>query len=160
MLRQFFKDFISLIFVLVLLAVLCFEGMAEEEEPKPVFSVAKPVIAERLVQIELPKIKIEKKIEKKEPIGFFDITAYCSCNECCGKSDGITATGTKATQGRTIAVDPEVIPYGTKIVIAGNEYIAEDCGGAIKGNMIDIYFDNHADALEYGVRTEEVYLVD
>lgn len=77
-------------------------------------------------------------------------TAYCACENCCGKADGITATGTKATAGRTIAVDPSVIPYGTEVIINGHTYVAEDCGGAVKGNCIDIYFDSHAEALEFG----------
>lgn len=77
-------------------------------------------------------------------------TAYCPCVKCCGKSDGITATGTKATAGRTIAVDPSVIPYGTEVIINGNAYVAEDCGGAIKGNSIDIFFDTHEEALLFG----------
>lgn len=92
-------------------------------------------------------------------LGEFMLTAYCPCEKCCGKSDGITATGTKATQGRTIAVDPEVIPYGTEVVINGDTYIAEDCGGAIKGNRIDVYFDSHREALEFGVKYAEVYVV-
>ena len=65
-------------------------------------------------------------------LGEFVITHYCACEKCTD-GDGITATGTKATEGRTIAVDPEVIPYGTMVVIDGHTYIAEDCGGAIKG---------------------------
>ena len=89
----------------------------------------------------------------------FKVTGYCACEQCCGKTDGITATGTKATQGRTIAVDPSVIPYGTKIILNGNTYVAEDCGGAIKGNRIDMFFDNHQDALEWGVRYVEGVVV-
>lgn len=83
---------------------------------------------------------------------FVTATAYCPCLHCCGKTDGITATGTIATQGRTIAADPAVIPYGTAVIINGNTYIVEDCGGAIKGNRIDIFFDSHAEALEFGVQ--------
>ena len=93
-------------------------------------------------------------------LGDFRITAYCPCAKCCGKTDGITATGTQATQGRTIAVDPDVIPYGTSVYIDGVEYIAEDCGGAIKGNRVDLYFNSHADALEYGVQTKELYIME
>lgn len=88
-------------------------------------------------------------------------TAYCPCMKCCGKTDGFTATGTAATQGRTVAVDPRYIPYGTKIIIDGNVYIAEDCGGAIKGeNRIDIFFDNHEEALEFGVQTKTAYILE
>lgn len=80
-------------------------------------------------------------------------TAYCPCKKCCGKADGITATGTPATAGRTIAVDPSIIPYGTEVIINGNTYIAEDCGGAVKGNAIDIFFNTHEEALQYGRQT-------
>lgn len=94
-------------------------------------------------------------------LGKFKITAYCPCSKCCGQwADGITSTGVTASEGRTIAVDPKVIPYGSKVVIAGNEYIAEDCGGAIKENRIDIYFESHDDALEYGVQTHDVYIIN
>ena len=77
-------------------------------------------------------------------------TAYCPCEKCCGKTDGITETGTKATAGRTIAVDPSVIPYGTELIIDGITYYAEDCGGAVKGNHIDIFFDTHEEAKQFG----------
>lgn len=90
-------------------------------------------------------------------LGEFKITAYCACFDCCGKTDGVTATGTKATQGRTIAVDPRVIPYGTEIIIDGHKYVAEDCGGAIKGNRIDVFYETHAAAMLYGVQYCEVY---
>ena len=89
-------------------------------------------------------------------LGEFVITHYCACEKCTD-GDGITATGTKATEGRTIAVDPEVIPYGTIVIIDGHTYVAEDCGGAIKGNKIDIYMDSHRAALEAGVKVVEVF---
>lgn len=89
-------------------------------------------------------------------IGDFKITHYCICSKCCGKSSshpsyGITATGTKATPGKTIAVDSKKIPYGSKVVINGHTYTAEDCGGAIKDNKIDILVSSHSEALSKGV---------
>lgn len=54
----------------------------------------------------------------------------------------LTSTGAIAEEGRTIAVDPTIIPYGSIVKINGNEYLAEDCGGAIKGNKIDIFVDS------------------
>lgn len=84
-------------------------------------------------------------------------TAYCACTYCTD-GDGITATGTQATAGRTIAVDPSIIPYGTEVIINGNTYIAEDCGAAIKGNKVDIYFDTHAEALQFGRQTLTAYI--
>ena len=96
-------------------------------------------------------------------MGVFKITAYCACHKCCGKypghpAYGITATGTKATQGRTIAVDPNVIPLGSEVVIEGDTFIAEDTGGAIKGNRIDIYISDHDTALCFGVQHKNVYV--
>lgn len=87
-------------------------------------------------------------------------TAYCACAKCCGKSDGITATGTKATAGRTIAVDPSVIPYGTHVIINGNTYVAEDCGGAVKGNDIDIFFNTHEEAVNFGRKLLTAYILN
>lgn len=92
------------------------------------------------------------------PLGVFECTAYCSCEKCCGEwADGITYTGGLATENRTIAVDPEVIPLGAVVEINGQEYVAEDIGGAIKGNHIDIYMESHTEALEWGVQHHEVY---
>lgn len=68
-----------------------------------------------------------------KPLGTFKITHYCPCSICCGPwANGITSTGVTATTNRTIAVDPSQIPYGSKVVINGQVYVAEDCGGAIK----------------------------
>ena len=52
---------------------------------------------------------------------------------------------------RTIAVDPTQIPYGSKVVINGQVYVAEDCGGAIKHNCIDIYVATHQEGEDKGV---------
>ena len=84
------------------------------------------------------------------------LTAYCSCAECCCKSDGITATGTQAQQGVTIAVDPDVISLGAWVEIGGHTYHAEDVGGGVNGNHIDIYFDSHDDAAEFGRQCADV----
>lgn len=92
-------------------------------------------------------------------LGKFRITHYCPCSSCCGPySSGITATGTKATANRTIAVNPKQIPYGTKVLINGQVYIAEDCGGGIGSNCIDIYVDSHQEALNRGMFYADVYV--
>lgn len=72
----------------------------------------------------------------------------------------VGAIGKVLTAGYSIAVDPTVIPYGSIVVINGKEYEAMDCGGAIKKNRIDIYFNSHEEALEFGVQYAEVYLVE
>lgn len=68
--------------------------------------------------------------------------------------DGITATGTVPKYG-TIAVDPSVIPYGTKVYIKELDkvFTAEDCGGGIKGNKIDIYMNSSSACSKWGVKT-------
>lgn len=81
------------------------------------------------------------------------VTAYCGCSSCCGKSTGITASGTKATAGRTIAASSQY-SFGTKIEIQGyGTYIVEDRGGAITGNRIDMFFSSHSEALAFGRKT-------
>ena len=108
---------------------------------------------------EEPESEPESESEPElKSLGRFKLTAYCACSKCCGKSDGITASGTKAKPGRTIAVDPKLIPYGTKVVINGRTYVAEDCGGSIKQNRIDVFFNSHKDALNFGVRYAEVFI--
>lgn len=98
-------------------------------------------------------------------LGEFKITAYCSCETCCGvwannRPNGIvyTASGAVAEAGKTIAVDTDVIPYGTEVKIGGHTYIAQDCGGAIKGNKIDVYMASHEQALQFGVKYAEVFV--
>lgn len=92
-------------------------------------------------------------------LGTFHLTAYCACADCCGTADGITATGTHATQGRTVAVDPDVIPLGSTVIINGHEFIAEDVGGLIEENKIDIYFDDHQEATNFGNKYAEVFVI-
>ena len=88
----------------------------------------------------------------------YTLTAYCPCVICCGNTRGITSTGTRATAGRTIAVDPRKIPYGSHVVINGRTYIAEDCGGAIKGKRIDIFCNSHSEAIRFGRQKVKVYI--
>ena len=77
-------------------------------------------------------------------------------------NDPITSTGTKPTEGRTIAVDPTVIPYGSKVYIPQFDrvFIAEDCGSAIKGNRIDIYMDNYNRCMDWGFKTIDIYILN
>ena len=104
-----------------------------------------------------PTAKTTEPPARYSIIKTFTITAYCPCRKCCGKwADGITSTGTTAKEGRTIAVDPDVISYGTEVIIDGETYVAEDCGYGINGNRIDIYFNSHEDALEWGVKKKKV----
>ena len=91
--------------------------------------------------------------------GVYKVTAYCSCMQCCGKTNGITASGAKATANHTIAA-PSTFAFGTKVVINGVTYTVEDRGGAIQGNRIDIYMNSHAEALQWGVRYVNVEVLN
>lgn len=92
-------------------------------------------------------------------LGLFKTTAYCPCYSCSEGWGRQTSTGALAASGHTIAVDPRVIPYGSKIMINGTVYTAEDKGGGVKGNHIDIYFNTHGETRQYGTRRVEVFLV-
>lgn len=106
-------------------------------------------------------IKEAEAKKEKEPelvsLGVYKISAYCPCVKCCLKSDGITASGTKATPNRTVAVDG--IPFGTRLLIDGNEYVVEDRVGSGK-RLIDVFFPTHDDALNSGLWVDkEVFQV-
>lgn len=89
----------------------------------------------------------------------YKITAYCPCAKCCGKTNGITAMGTHATAGRTVAASSQ-FAFGTKLNINGHTYTVEDRGGAITGNKIDLFVNTHAEALAWGVRYLPVSVVN
>lgn len=71
-----------------------------------------------------------------------------------------TYTGVYPETGRTIAVDPDVIPLGSRVIIDGHTYIAEDTGGAIKGNVIDIFLPTTEECIEWGRQVVEVVVIE
>ncbi len=102
-------------------------------------------------------------------------TAYCLCQKCCGKSPsspgyGVTASGLKIIPGtgmKVIAVDPKVIPLGSKVYVQGlngawdyGYAVAGDTGGAIKSMKIDLYMDSHEETLSWGRKKVNIYVVD
>lgn len=95
-----------------------------------------------------------------EYIGQFKISHYCCepYKHICGDGKGLTRTGIPVHPG-LISVDPNVIPLGSIVMIDGIEYIAEDTGGMIKGNKIDMAVQTHQEALNLGVYYTDVYLV-
>ena len=92
-------------------------------------------------------------------MGECKITYYCSCSECSGPYGDLTATGTRCEQGRTVAVDPDVIAYGTKLLINGHVYTAEDCGSGVTGDHVDIYIDDHERVDAFGVKYANIWIV-
>lgn len=93
-------------------------------------------------------------------LGSFRLSFYCPCEICNGRADKKTKMGTQMVEGRTIAVDPSIIPLGSRVYIDGyGLFIAEDIGGAIKEKKIDIAVSDHAYAYELGIDNAAVYLI-
>lgn len=109
--------------------------------------------------------KIEAALlEKANVIEGCVVTHYDCCMKCCGKTDGITASGVKATPGVTVAVDPSLIQLGSDVLVDYGDgtihyYKAEDTGGAVNGNHIDLCVESHEKAMQLGRRTATVYWV-
>ncbi len=136
--------------------------------------IEKTVISEKVITEPVDKIvQVQKKVTSRgstttrtsaSPASTsggttYKITAYCPCSKCCGKTNGMTASGTKATAGRTVAASSK-FAFGTKLNIGGHIYTVEDRGGAVKGNKIDIFVNTHAEALAWGVRYLTVSVVE
>jgi len=120
-----------------------------------------PSISYREVTSEMEKIINETRAFRVTRT--FRVTAYCPCEKCCGRfADGVTASGHVIKPGdRFVAASPEYT-FGTIMEIpeyaAGKPVLVQDRGGAIKGNRLDVYFDTHQEALEWGVKILEVKL--
>lgn len=85
----------------------------------------------------------EEDAKRMTYVGRFHVTGYDTCAQCCGTADGITASGTTATVGRTIATGRE-FPFGTILYIDGiGERVVEDRG--VKNGVIDVLCENHAE---------------
>lgn len=123
------------------------------------------LIQENAIQIQTYQTEVANELaaeeeEQEVPVvhlwGVATITHYCNCSACCGQwAGGGTASGTTPTAGRTVAAD---LPFGTRLLINGQEYIVEDRG--VSGCWVDIYCDSHAEALARGMYQTEVYIID
>lgn len=134
--------------------------MCCEHKSKPTIDIDK-----RTIEIETDKEGDSNRAAKPVSLGKFKLTAYCPCELCCGvwannRPNGMVygAIGEELKEEYSIAVDPTVIEYRTEVIINGQTYKAQDCGGAIKGNRIDIYMSDHKRALEFGVQYAEVFI--
>lgn len=111
-------------------------------------------------------VKVKYVPAEPEYLGEFTVTAYCGCQECCGKWSSetpTTASGEPAVEGVTVGADWGTLPEGTSIEIdeVGTRIVQDKPSGWIierySGKIIDLYFDNHQDALEFGKKTVKVY---
>lgn len=129
-----------------------------------------PTISIKSEDVPMLETPITEPQETLVSLGEYKLTAYCPCTKCCGKwgenrpkdANGniivVTASGRYAKANWTVAADTSVLPFGTRIYINGYEYEVQDRGGAVKGNRIDIYFDDHQEALNFGVQYAEVMI--
>lgn len=98
-----------------------------------------------------------EEIIQGDSIGIFHTTAYCPCSRCSSSSR--TFAGTTPVANHTISADLSLLPLGTRVMINGNVYTVEDKGSGIRGNELDIFFNSHAEALQYGRRNVEVFSI-
>lgn len=166
---------IMLLSITVIFALVMACGNAKAEENYVIVPVEvitpKSVVCE---QQEAPETNENELIEQAllenaTKIEKVTLTHYCICEKCCGKSPddpgyGITASGRKATPYVSVAVDPDVIPLGSDVLVDYGDsdikyYRADDTGGAVKSNHIDLCVSNHQEALNLGVKTVTVWVV-
>lgn len=169
--KNFFQ--LCVLFSLIIITITLLSTKAEAENKQP---ITKVTITEPPIEVKEPEVVIVEPEVINEPeltsLGEFKLTAYCSCSKCCGEwadNRPVDNNGKEIVYGSlgvplkanySIAVDPNVIPYNTTVMIDGKIYKAEDCGGAINDNRIDVYFNSHEDALEFGVQYKEVFIYE
>lgn len=150
----------GVVMVLLAVALLMTGAQAEDNPPEP----EEPPAAVAEYDPAWDKPATESAVCSDVFLGEYTLTAYCACSKCCGVwANGYTATGTWATEGRTIAVDPDVIPYGSRVTLiwpdgTQHTYTSEDCGSGIHGNRIDVFFADHEAARYFGIQSAMAYL--
>jgi len=133
--------------------------LSEEIVTHPVTEIIK-----RGTKEPLPTVQTEVALRSYTKVIEMTATAYTAGFQCTGKNPGhpaygITASGVPVDHG-IVAVDPRVIPLGTKLYIEGyGESLAADVGGSIVGNKIDLYHESLEDAKKFGRRTVKVYVL-
>lgn len=170
--RQVFRDIVvisALVMALMIFNPLTFlsKTLVSLTPPGHELQIKADVVLAEPVYKTLPSFTPEPEFMS---LGEYVLTAYCPCVKCCEvwsdrhpsrvgtKYTQKTASGTVPVANRTIAVCPSAIPLGTTVFINGQMYVAEDKGGAIKGKRIDIFFDTHSEALNFGRQKAEVYI--
>lgn len=152
--------------IIAILVIHANAACTDDTKNTPIFATKAP---EEMVQCEIQEDFENESIEaallaRAHAIEDVTVTHYDCCVECCGKDDGITASGVRATPGVTVAVDPTVIPLGSDVLVDYGDgeihfYRADDTGGAVKGNHIDLCVSTHEEAMQLGCQTATVYWV-
>ena len=147
-----------------LLALVIRAGADALPEDKPPVQAATVTVAPEPVE-EPENERIEAALlASAHRLDNVTVTHYDCCVECCGKADGITASGVRATPGVTVAVDPAVIPLGADVLVDYGDgeicyYRADDTGSGVVGNHIDLCVADHQTAVQLGRRTATVWWV-
>ena len=152
--------------IIAILVIHANAACADDAKNAPIFATN---AQEGMVQCEIQEDFENDRIEsgllaRANVIEGVTVTHYDCCVQCCGKDDGITASGVLATPGVTVAVDPSVIPLGSDVLVDYGDgeihyYRADDTGGAVKGSHIDLCVATHEEALQLGRRTATIYWV-
>ena len=153
--------------VVITVAVMVQCWINAQEEP------SEPKMTMKTTEHSVATVFVEECAEVEEEyisLGEFTITAYCSCEECCGYWATVrpldengepivyTANESVAEQGVTVAADTSVLPFGTIVTIDGHEYEVQDTGSAAIGNHIDVYFEDHDEAKVHGIQYKEIFM--
>lgn len=147
------EDIINVI--CVILSSLLFLAIGLTYSPSPEKKAVEYI--EKTVEVEV--VKEVPPSADYEYLGEFTVTAYCPYEDEYGSVTAKPYNGEYiAVEGITVAVDPEVIPYGSVVIIDGHSYIAHDCGGAVKGKVIDIFFDSIEEMNAWGKQIKEIYV--
>lgn len=141
------------VFLLFITALSLFYKNDKVNSALPGLGVEESLEKEKIVIKEI--MEVEKEVE-----WYYFIASGYSANDPAQGTNNITATGKEIKEGM-IAVDPRVIPLGTRIEIKDmGIFIAEDTGGKIKGNRIDIYFESKKEAKEFGRKGVWIKIID
>ena len=132
------------------------EAVEEPQEVETTSAFSSEEESETETEISKEDIDVEDDDESKEEsaddglvsLGVYQLTAYCPCYECSEGYGDMTSSGRHAIEGRTVACNS--IPEGTHIIINGHEYVVEDVGGGLGSSVIDIYFEDHDEAEDFG----------
>jgi len=133
--------FLKIVPAILIVVALILSPVTPIEAPEPLEPAGTDILEYRQIEAPEPEAMI------------FEATAYCY-------TGNQTATGTWPSRG-TIAVDPAIIPLGTRLYVEGyGEGIAEDVGGAIQGEIIDLYMESEDECWDWGRRTVEVRIIE
>lgn len=141
-------------------AILAVRPVAHAAEPAPEAAGAPPVVRVLALPDAAALDREAQRLPWANKIEDCVITYYDVCEDCCGKADGVTASGVPAAPYETCAVDPGVIPLGSSVIIdyGGGElhyYRAEDTG--VQGVHVDVCVSSHEEAARLGRREADVY---